>query len=91
MTLKSVVLPAPFGPMMPWMAPSATVRLTSSTALRPPKARTTPSSTSSGRPDAGARAAGTAAVVPPAATGSRGEAGTPSALRRAAKRSRMRQ
>src|SRR5438309_1427856 len=37
MTLKSVVLPAPFGPMLPKWAPLRTASLTARTALRPPK------------------------------------------------------
>ncbi len=48
MTLKSVVLPAPFGPMIPWIAPALTTRLASSTALSPPKACVTRSSVSTG-------------------------------------------
>src|SRR5262245_13063253 len=43
MTLKSVVLPAPFGPRMARRSPGATSRLTSRTACRPPKRRPTPS------------------------------------------------
>src|SRR5213592_4116195 len=35
--LKSVDLPAPFGPMMAWRSPCLTSRLTLSTARRPPK------------------------------------------------------
>ena len=35
--LNSVVLPAPFGPMMPRISPLCSVKLTSCTALRPPK------------------------------------------------------
>ena len=35
--LKKVVLPAPFGPMMPKMSPSQICMFTSSTAFRPPK------------------------------------------------------
>ena len=34
-TLMSVVLPEPFGPMSPRISPVSTVKLTSSTALRP--------------------------------------------------------
>src|ERR1700722_2620820 len=37
MTLKSVVLPAPFGPMRPWTVPAGTVRSTSRSAWTPPK------------------------------------------------------
>ena len=35
-TLKNVVLPAPFGPMMPVIDPAATAKSTSSTARSPP-------------------------------------------------------
>src|SRR5207244_1591579 len=35
--LKNVVLPAPFGPIRPWISPEATVRWTSWSARRPPK------------------------------------------------------
>src|SRR3954463_5346504 len=41
-TLKSVVLPAPFGPRMPRRSPGVTSRSTSLTARRPPKRRPTP-------------------------------------------------
>src|SRR6185369_5766766 len=34
--LKSVLLPAPFGPIKAWIEPSSTFRLTSLTATRPP-------------------------------------------------------
>src|SRR5438128_3490029 len=37
MQLRSVVLPAPFGPMMPRMSPSSTPKLTPASALTPPK------------------------------------------------------
>ena len=37
MRLKTVVLPAPFGPMSPTMVPSSTSKETSFTALSPPK------------------------------------------------------
>ena len=42
MTLKSVVLPAPFGPRIARRSPSATSSVTSDTACRPPKRRPTP-------------------------------------------------
>src|SRR6186997_261300 len=42
--LKSVVLPAPLGPISARRSPGATVRLTPSTARRPPKCLATPSS-----------------------------------------------
>src|SRR6266705_1561489 len=51
MTLKSVVLPAPFGPMMPRRSPRRTSRLTLRTAVRPPKRFVTRSSVSTGPPD----------------------------------------
>src|SRR5438034_9693439 len=50
MTLKSVVLPAPFGPMMPRRSPARTSRLTSRTAVRPPKRFVTRSSVSTNSP-----------------------------------------
>ncbi len=37
MQLKSVVLPEPFGPMMPWMVPAATSMPTESRARSAPK------------------------------------------------------
>src|SRR5678816_240429 len=46
MTLKSVVLPAPLGPMMPRISPGAARRLTSFTAVSPPKRLVTASSSS---------------------------------------------
>src|SRR3984893_9176823 len=46
MTVKSVVLPAPLGPMMPRISPGAARRLTSFTAVRPPKRLVTASSSS---------------------------------------------
>src|SRR5512133_2389584 len=42
MTLKSVVLPAPFGPRIARRSPATISRLTSRTACRPPKRRPTP-------------------------------------------------
>src|SRR5438034_577357 len=50
MALKSVVLPAPFGPMMPRRSPWRTWRLTSRTAVRPPKRFVTRSSVSTSSP-----------------------------------------
>src|SRR5438270_7146546 len=41
MTLKIVVLPAPFGPINPVIVPSSTSNETSSSALIPPKRRCT--------------------------------------------------
>src|SRR5664280_315064 len=43
MTLNSVVLPAPFGPMSPVTVPASTVRLASLSAATPPKRTATPS------------------------------------------------
>src|SRR5690242_9332740 len=37
MQLNTVVLPAPFGPMIAWTDPAGTERLTSRVAIRPPK------------------------------------------------------
>ena len=45
-TSNNVVLPAPFGPIRPSTTPSLTVRLTSDSALIPPKRTLTPSSPS---------------------------------------------
>ena len=50
-TLNSVVLPAPFGPMMPRISPSPTEKLTSLTARKPPKERDSPSTRSNSPPD----------------------------------------
>src|SRR5579883_109837 len=47
--LKSVVLPAPLGPMRPRISPSATAKLTASLATSPTKRRVTRSSSSSTR------------------------------------------
>src|SRR6185503_13418747 len=58
MTLKSVVLPAPLGPMMPSSSPARTSRLTLRTAVRPPKRLVTDSSASTEAP--GAHAGGDA-------------------------------
>src|SRR5574340_1434470 len=49
MQLKSVVLPAPFGPMSPQIAPGATEKLTSSSAVTPPKRIVRPATRSSAR------------------------------------------
>src|SRR5215468_1214238 len=56
MTLKSVVLPAPLGPMMPTISPGATPRETSRTAVNPPKRLVTASSSSIAAPGAEALA-----------------------------------
>src|SRR5919204_1331552 len=48
MRLKTVVLPAPFGPIRPTISPSPTSSETSSTATIPPNRRVTPSIESSG-------------------------------------------
>src|SRR2546423_14252979 len=53
MTLTSVVLPAPLGPMRPWMVPCSTSSDTPSTACTPPKCRWTSSRRRS--TDSGAR------------------------------------
>ncbi len=44
--LKKVVLPAPFGPISPWIAPGATASDAPSTAFNPPKRLTRPSALS---------------------------------------------
>src|SRR4051812_20661391 len=46
MTLNSVVLPAPLGPITPTTSPGATVSETSSRAIRPPKRTVTPATSS---------------------------------------------
>src|SRR5690348_14810673 len=43
MMLKSVVFPAPFGPMMPWMRPCSTASETPSSTIVPPKLLRKPS------------------------------------------------
>src|SRR4051794_31878504 len=43
MMLKSVVFPAPFGPMMPWMRPCSTASETPSSTTMPPKLLRRPS------------------------------------------------
>src|SRR4051812_25778054 len=58
MTLKSVVLPAPFGPRMARRSPCATSRSTSRTACRPPNRRPIPR-----RRRIGSACSGTAASV----------------------------
>src|SRR5262249_36279799 len=52
MTLKSVVLPAPLGPMMPTISPGPTRSETSRTAVSPPKRLVTASSSSIAAPGA---------------------------------------
>src|SRR6516162_8599273 len=44
--LKSVVLPAPFGPMMPTISPASTEKSSRSMTLSPPKARDSEASSS---------------------------------------------
>src|SRR4051794_2894029 len=46
--LNSVVLPAPFGPISPVIPPRWTSRWSTATAVRPPKVRITPSTTTTG-------------------------------------------
>src|ERR1051325_3154885 len=48
MTLKSVVLPAPFGPMRPVIVPGCTEKRASFTAVMPPKRTVMPSTWSRG-------------------------------------------
>ena len=56
MQLNSVVLPAPFGPIRPQIAPGATLNVTFSRAVTPPKRIDTPSTDSNAfaRPSASA-------------------------------------
>ena len=49
-TLNNVVLPAPFGPMIPRISPSAMLKLTLLTARRPPKDFDSPSTVSNAAP-----------------------------------------
>ena len=49
-TLKSVVLPAPFGPMMPRISPARTSKLTSDSAWRPRNALEIPRTSMSAEP-----------------------------------------
>src|SRR4051812_40449147 len=51
MTLNSVVLPAPFGPITLKISPGCTARSTPSTAATPPKCRFKPRTSSSGATD----------------------------------------
>src|SRR6267142_631267 len=53
--LKAVLLPAPLGPMRPWIEPGATVMERSATACRPPKRRETPRSSRSKAGSCGCR------------------------------------
>src|SRR2546422_645355 len=55
MRLKTVLLPAPLGPIRPWIAPRVTVMEKSATASKPPNRRETPRSS---RSKAGSRSCG---------------------------------
>ena len=59
-TLKSVVFPAPFGPMREWMVFAPTVSESVSTAVSPPNRTVTPDTVSMGPPDVRARNPGLA-------------------------------
>src|SRR3954470_9414703 len=48
MTLNSVVLPAPFGPIKPVTVPACTLNVAELTAVTPPKRTVTPSTSSNG-------------------------------------------
>src|SRR5690606_18907674 len=50
--LKTVVLPAPLGPIRATVSPSATVKPTSSSAVRPPNVTVSPATSSRGGPSA---------------------------------------
>ena len=65
-TSKRVVLPAPFGPMRPHTAPSATVRLTPVSALMPPKRTPTSSSASTACERSGSAVVGRSRTLSPA-------------------------
>src|SRR5262249_39391895 len=68
--LKSVVFPAPFGPITAWMAPASTESATSATAVKPPNDFVSPSTASTlralrhARDRAGTRAAHEAPRAP---------------------------
>src|SRR5512139_3291397 len=53
MQLKSVVLPAPFGPIRPTMRPASTSKETLSSATMPPKRTPTPSTRNNAPVDTG--------------------------------------
>src|SRR6266853_1452897 len=57
-TLKSVVLPAPFGPMMPRISPARTSKLTSNRAWRPRNALEIPRTSRTAAPGAADEAHG---------------------------------
>src|SRR5260370_14120457 len=63
--LKSVVLPAPFGPISPTISPASTLKSTALTAARPPNERETLLSLSSTWPPHGAFRPARARVGPP--------------------------
>src|SRR5438552_10244409 len=63
MQLKSVVLPAPFGPISPAMRPGATSKDTPSSATMPPKRTDTSRTLSSGLAPLGSDAARTCACA----------------------------
>src|SRR5438309_1063109 len=75
-TLKSVVLPAPLGPITERSSPRLTPNEAPSTAASPPKYFVTPSTSSSGRPSSRVTGAGAAgAGVAARASAGAGEAG----------------
>ena len=69
MTLNSVVLPAPFGPMRATICPVRTVMVTSLTARSPPKSTETPSTLSSSSPFVAGVAPSSAMSVPESGLG----------------------
>src|SRR5438132_1281924 len=69
--LKSVVLPAPFGPMIAFRSPARAVIETRSTAVKPPKSLPRPSTQSRESGRVSAAAAGAAAVIAGARASSR--------------------
>src|SRR3954452_3758267 len=80
MTLKSVVLPAPFGPITPTMRPGSTSRLTASSAVSPSKWTCTPSTRSSPGPSDAAAERAPGASEPGAKAISTLSGGTASSL-----------
>ena len=65
MSLNSVLLPAPLGPISPWRAPASSRRSTPSTARRPPKTRETPSQLEQRRHAGLPRSRASAPAMPP--------------------------
>src|SRR5262249_4851296 len=69
MRLNSVVLPAPFGPIIAWRSPGMILRLTPRTAARPPKLLDKPRSSRAGSPPFAGASVGTSVSLPIATRG----------------------